>query len=289
LLVALFMQISGMSLALTWPWRLCLLRVLLCRSLCYKLPPFQAHWERWHCTCVVRPVCLFTVHVGGGSSSLSCGVFLPPPLSQAFLLLFTGWCCCSCQPPCLFAVHMGSGSSLLSCGVFLPPPLSQAFPVLVAGCAPPLPPEPLWPAQLVYLQSGKGFPSPNLQFSGCPTLFLMCLYCSYCLLLSFSFIPRWRSVWPGGYAALAQACLWEYCSTAKLTWSVSSQAIWARATGGPGALLFSPFNVKWRFSVPAGSVEGQSYASSQWLCLQSVSPGSLQDFTVGGSLSASSL
>jgi hypothetical protein len=26
--------------------RLCLLRVLLCGSLCYKLSPFQAHWER---------------------------------------------------------------------------------------------------------------------------------------------------------------------------------------------------------------------------------------------------
>jgi hypothetical protein len=33
----------------------------------------------------------------------------------------------------------------------------------------------------------------------------------------------------------------------------------------------------------------QSYASSQWLCLQSVSLVSLQDFTIGGSLSASSL
>jgi hypothetical protein len=45
LLAALFMQISGVSLALTWPRRLCLLRVL-CGSLCYKLSPFQAHWER---------------------------------------------------------------------------------------------------------------------------------------------------------------------------------------------------------------------------------------------------
>jgi hypothetical protein len=34
---------------------------------------------------------------------------------------------------------------------------------------------------------------------------------------------------------------------------------------------------------------GQSYAFSQWLCLQNVSPASLQDFTIGGSLSASSL
>jgi hypothetical protein len=252
LLAALFMQISGVSLALTWPHNVCLLRVLLCGCLCYKLSPFQAHWERWHCTCIVRPACLFTVHVVRGSSPLYCAVFLPPPLSQAFLLLITGRCCCSCQPPCLFTVHMGSGSSLLSCGVFLPPPLSQAFPLLVAGCMPPLPPKPFQPARLVYLQSQEGIPSPNLQRSGCPTLFPTCLYCSYCLLLIFSFFPVWRSVCPEGYVALAQACLWEYHCTAKLTWSVSSQAIWAWATGGQGALLVSPFNMKWRFSEPVG-------------------------------------
>jgi hypothetical protein len=34
---------------------------------------------------------------------------------------------------------------------------------------------------------------------------------------------------------------------------------------------------------------GQSFASSWWPCLQDVSPASLQDFTVGGMLSASSL
>jgi hypothetical protein len=36
-------------------------------------------------------VCLFTVHVGSGPSPLSCGVFLPPPLLQAFLILVAGW------------------------------------------------------------------------------------------------------------------------------------------------------------------------------------------------------
>jgi hypothetical protein len=54
---------------------------------CYKFSPFQAHWERWHCTRFLRPACLFTVHVRGESSPLSCGVFLPLPLSQAFPLL----------------------------------------------------------------------------------------------------------------------------------------------------------------------------------------------------------
>jgi hypothetical protein len=142
---------------------------------------------------------------------------------------------------------------------------------------------------IVYLQSREGFPSPNLQHSGHPTLYPTCVYCSYCLLLSFSFFPGWRSVCPGGYAALAQSCLWEYCGTAKLTWSASSQAILAQTVGGPGALLVSLFNVKWRFSALAGVWRGQSFASSRWFCLQGVSPASLQDFTIGGSLSASSL
>jgi hypothetical protein len=227
--------------------------------------------------------------VGSGSSPISCSVFLPLPLLQAFLLLITGQCCYSCQLPCLFTAHVGSGSSPLSCGVFLPLPLSQGFPLLVAGRVPLLPPEPLLPSWLVYLQSREGFLSTNLQCSVCPTLFPMCLYCSYCLLVSFSFFPRWRSVCSGGYAALAQACLWEYSSTMKLTLSASSHAIWAWVTGGLGALLVSPFNVKWRFSVLAGGVEGLKFCLFSVVFLQSVSPVSLQDFSIGGSLSASSL
>jgi hypothetical protein len=41
--------------------------------------------------------------------------------------------------------------------------------------------------------------------------------------------------------------------------SVSSQAIWAQMTGGPWALMVSPFNVKWRFSAQAGGVEGSKF------------------------------
>jgi hypothetical protein len=59
-------------------------------------------------------------------------------------------------------------------------------------------------AQLVYLQFWEGFPSPHLWCSGFPTLFATCLYCSHCLLLSFSFFPGWRGrsvqgamlIWP---------------------------------------------------------------------------------------------
>jgi hypothetical protein len=65
-------------------------------SYCYELSPFQAHWVRWHCTSFLRLACLFTAHVGSGSSPLSCGVFLPLPHLQAFPLLIAG-----CVPPFL--------------------------------------------------------------------------------------------------------------------------------------------------------------------------------------------
>jgi hypothetical protein len=62
-----------------------------------------------------------------------------------------------------------------------------------------------------------------------------------------------------GYASLAQACLWEHHGTVKLTLSASSQAVWVWVTGSPGAILVSPFNMKWRFSVLAGGVAGSKF------------------------------
>jgi hypothetical protein len=103
------------------------------------------------------------------------------------------------------------------------------------------------------------------------------------------FSPGWRSVCPGGYAALAQACLWEYHIPRSSPGPClpKPSGCWRLAAQGPSwflRLMWSGDSLRrlevWR---------GQSYASSQWLCLQSVSPASLQDFTTGGSLSASSL
>jgi hypothetical protein len=169
----------------------------------------------------------------------SCGRWVIPPLLWSFppTATFTGfpapdyWAVLLLLPAAMFVYS--------SHGKWVFPPLLWSFPPSTTltsfptpGCwaRAPLPPEPLRPTQLVYLQSREGFPSPNLQQSGCPTLFPKCLYCSYCLVLTFSFFPGGRSVWPGDYAALAQACLWEYHRTAKLTWSASSQVIWARAS-----------------------------------------------------------
>jgi hypothetical protein len=47
--------------------------------------------------------------------------------------------------------------------------------------------------------------------------------------------------------------------------------------------------VKRKCSEQAGGVEGSNFASSWWPCLRGVSPASLQVFTLGGTLSASSL
>jgi hypothetical protein len=89
-LLVLFMQISGVRLTLTWPHRLCLLRVLLCASRCYKLP-LSKHTGGSNTAPAfsgLRVYLQFTWEVG--LPPLSCGVFLPLPLSQAFLLLVAG-------------------------------------------------------------------------------------------------------------------------------------------------------------------------------------------------------
>jgi hypothetical protein len=79
---------------------------------------------------------------------------------------------------------------------------------LLGAC--PLPLEPLWPGLACLFTAPGGISPPPLQRSGHPTLFAMCLYSSYCLLLSFSFFPGLGLVCPGGSADLAQGCLWEY-------------------------------------------------------------------------------
>jgi hypothetical protein len=99
-----------------------------------------------------------------------------------------------------------------SCGKWVFPPLLWSFPPTLAftsflapGC---------WACAAVPAFSSRlvrDFPSPPLRHSGRPALFAMHRFCHYCLLFSFfSFFPGWGSVCPGGYADLAQDCLWEY-------------------------------------------------------------------------------
>jgi hypothetical protein len=133
---------------------------------------------------------------------------------------------------------------------------------------------PARPACLFIVPGRIPFPHSSVLSAPHP---LSCMSLLFLLLITqFLFFPWWRSVCPGGYAALPRGCLWEYCGTTKLTWSMSSQAIWAQATGGPGALLVSPFNVKWRCSALAGGVEGSKFCLFLVVlparCVSSVSP-----------------
>jgi hypothetical protein len=276
LLEALFMQISGVSLALTWPRRLCLLRVLLCASLCYKLSPFQALGK-----VTLHPRCQACVFIYS-----SCGRWVFPALLWSFpsTATFTSF-----PAPAYWAVLLLLPAAMFvfsSHGKWVFPPLLWSFPPSATLTSIPAPD--CWllgahhrsrqslsaglaclftvPGRIPFPQSSLRAPHPLSRMS---LLFLL-------LISQFLFFPRWRSVCPGGYAALAQTCLWEYRGTMKLAWSASSQAVWARATGSPGALLVSPFNVKWRFSVLAGDVEGSKFCLFSVImpakCVSSVSP-----------------
>jgi hypothetical protein len=118
LLEALFMQLSGVSLALTWPCRLCLLRFLLCVSFCYKLSPFQALGN-----VTLHPrsqACVFIYS--------SCGRWVFPPLL------------CSSPPTSAFTSFLASDYWVVllllpagmfgysSCGKWVFPPLLWSFP-----------------------------------------------------------------------------------------------------------------------------------------------------------------
>jgi hypothetical protein len=178
----------------------------------------------------------------------SCGKWVLPPLLCSFppTTTFT-----SLPAPDYWAVLLLLPATMFvysSCGKWVFPPLPWSFPPSATLTSFPAPgcwarapaPARASPACPAFLFTVPGrIPLPNLWHSVRPTLFPTCLYCSYCLLVSFSFFPRWRSVCPGGYAALAQACLWEYHGTMKLTWSVSFQAIWTWVTDGPGSPGFS--------------------------------------------------
>jgi hypothetical protein len=199
LLEVLFMQISGVGLALTWPCRLCLLRFLLCMSLCYKLSPFQALGKVTLHPC--SQACMFIYS--------SCGRWVFPPLlcsspTSAFTTFPAPdyWTLLLLLPAAMFVYS--------SRGKWVFPPLLWSFPpstTLTIFPAPGCWVHALAPARgslarLACLFTVLGrIPFP--QSSGCPTLFPGCFYHFYCLLLSFSFFPGWRSVCPGGYAALA--------------------------------------------------------------------------------------
>jgi hypothetical protein len=125
----------------------------------------------------------------------------------------------------------------------------------------------------------EGFPLPASSALWVPHP--LC-YVSFLLLLLiiqffFSFFPGWGSVCPGGYVDLAPGCLWEYRLPLSSPCGLHlpsrlGAAIWRQ----PGALLVSPFNVKWRCSAQAGGVEESKFCLFSVVfpvrCFSSISP-----------------
>jgi hypothetical protein len=157
--------------------------------------------------------CLFTVHMVSGSSLLSCGIFFPPLLLQAFPFLIAGHVLLHLLADVF--VYSSNGKWVISPLLWSFPPSATLTSFLTSGCwvctaAPTL----SGYAQLVYLQFWEGFPCPPLQCSGHPTLFATCLYCYYCLVLSFSFSPGVGQsvqgamlIWPGVVCGSTTYCL----------------------------------------------------------------------------------
>jgi hypothetical protein len=280
------MQISGVSLVLPWPHRLCFLRVLMCASCCYKLSPFQAHWGRWHCTRFLRPACLFTVNVGSGSPPLSCGVFLPLLLLQASPLLIAGH-----APPLLLAgvfVYSSRGRR-----VFLPllwsfPPSATLTSFPAPGC---------WACAAAPAFSGpaclfivlRRIPLPPFGAQGAPPSLLHV----FILLIAYYSVSLFSP--GGGWSVQGAMLIWPRLVCGSTAYCLAHLVLVFPShlcTGDwqlPRALLVSPFNMKWRFSAPAGGVKESQFCLLSVVLPARCSPASLQDFTVGGSLSASSL
>jgi hypothetical protein len=146
--------------------------------------------------------------VGGGSSPLSCAFLLPPSLSQAFLLLITGRCCCSCQLP---FVYSSSGKWVFHPLLWSFPPSATLTSFPAPGCWACATPTPTRgsPAHLACLFTVLGrIPFPQSLAFSVPHP-LSCVSYLFLLLITqfLFFFPEWRSVCPGGYAALAHACL----------------------------------------------------------------------------------
>jgi hypothetical protein len=196
----------------------------------------------------------------------SCGKWVFPALLCSFppTVTFTGfpapdyWAVLLLLPTAMF-VYSSRGKWVFPPLLWSFPPSATltSFPIPCCWARAPAPPRAslAHPAYLFTVPGRLPFPQSSALSAPHPLSHVFIFF--LLLITQFLFFP-----WVGvlrGYAAVAQACLWEYCGTTKLTLSASSQAVWSQATGRPGALLVSPFNVKWRFSVPAGGVEGSKF------------------------------
>jgi hypothetical protein len=164
----------------------------------------------------------------------------------------------------------------LSCGVFLPLPLLQAFPFLVAVCVCVchclcL----LQPACLFTVPWEIAPPLPSVLRAPHPLCYMSFFLVAYSV---FFFFPWVGVSLSKGYIDLAQGCLWEYCMPLSSPGGLHlpKMSVWELTSGGMGALLVSPFDVKWECYVWAGCVEESKFClfSVVFLvrCISSISP-----------------
>jgi hypothetical protein len=165
------MQISGVNLALTWSHRLCLLRVLLCGSLCYRLSPFHTLGK-----VTLHPpfqACVFIYS--------SCGRWVFPPLLCSFPLTatFTSfpapdyWVVLLLLPAATF-VYSSRGKWVFPplLWSFSPSATLTSFPALVGGHAPRSRQRLSGPPSLFIYSPGKGSLPPIFSAQGAPPSFL---------------------------------------------------------------------------------------------------------------------
>jgi hypothetical protein len=147
----------------------------------------------------------------------------------------------------------------------------------------------LRPGLFIY-SSVRDYPPSLFRAQGAPPS-LLCVFFVISYYSVSLFFPGWGLVCPGGYADLTQGCLWEYCvplsSPCGLLLPKWSGCWCLAAVWEPS--WFLRLMCSGNITRGLGVWRSQSFASSQWFFLYSVSPASLQDFSLGGMLSASSL
>jgi hypothetical protein len=141
--------------------------------------------------------------MGSGSFLLSCGVFLPPLLLQAFPLLTAGWCCCSCWLASLFTVHMGGGSSSPLLWGFPPSTTLPNFPIPGCWAQAPAPARAyLARPSLCINSSGEDYSPLLFGAQGTPPSLL----CVFIVLIAYYSVSLFSP--PGGWSVQGSMLIW---------------------------------------------------------------------------------
>jgi hypothetical protein len=262
------MQISGVSLALTWTHRFVAQISPVCEPLLQAFPfPSTLGKVTLHSR---SQACVFIYS--------SCGRWVFPPLlcSSPPTATFTSF-----PAPDYWAVLLLLPAAMLvysSCGKWVFPPLLWSF--SPSATLTSFPASGCWAcAPTPARGSLERIPFPQSSALRAPQTLFCVSYLFLLLITQFLFFPEvevslsrgLRCSGPGLSVGVPQ-----YCKACLVHVFTSSQAFWVLATGGPGALLFSPFNVKWRFSALAEGVEGSKLCLFPVImpakCVSGVSP-----------------